>query len=147
VRKFSRRENTHRKVSLARALSKLSYSSRSQATRLIQSGAVTLNRKQIRNPAFRCNPSIDEIRVDGKKVFRKKFAYLALNKPRGIVTTRADEKGRKTIYDHLDVDPWLFPVGRLDKDSEGLLLLTNDTQLGNPPRNSQKPIACSSTDR
>jgi 23S rRNA pseudouridine2605 synthase len=62
---------------------------------------------------------------------RRKILYLMMNKPRGIVTTRADELGRKTVYDLLPPGvPWVFPVGRLDKESSGILILTNDTRLG-----------------
>jgi 23S rRNA pseudouridine2605 synthase len=72
----------------------------------------------------------DQIAVDGKRITAQSRVYLMLNKPRGLVTTRSDEQGRGTVYDCL-VDltlPWLSPVGRLDKASEGLLLFTNDTQ-------------------
>lgn len=67
--------------------------------------------------------------MDGRRLIEQEKVYLMLNKPRGIVTTASDEKGRATIYSLLDVSsPWLGPVGRLDKASEGLLLLTNDTE-------------------
>jgi 23S rRNA pseudouridine2605 synthase len=78
----------------------------------------------------------DRIAVDGKIVEAQKKAYLMLNKPRGIVTTASDEKGRETIYALLNGDssktplPWVAPIGRLDKASEGLLLLTNDSEWG-----------------
>lgn len=71
----------------------------------------------------------DRIEVEGRTIAALGKVYLMLNKPRGVVTTAADEKGRKTVYAHLDPDlPWLGPVGRLDKASEGLLLLTNDSE-------------------
>lgn len=73
----------------------------------------------------------DRIAVDGHEIGALTKVYLAMNKPRGVVTTAADEKGRKTVYDYLDPDlSWVAPVGRLDKASEGLLLLTNDSQWG-----------------
>jgi 23S rRNA pseudouridine2605 synthase len=66
--------------------------------------------------------------VEGRRITAPGKIYLMLNKPRGAVTTASDEKGRKTVYDSLDADlPWVGPVGRLDKASEGLLLLTNDS--------------------
>ena len=71
----------------------------------------------------------DCVQVDGKDVGVAEKLYLLLNKPRGLVTTRSDEQGRATVYEGLARDlPWLAPVGRLDKASEGLLLLTNDSQ-------------------
>jgi 23S rRNA pseudouridine2605 synthase len=70
----------------------------------------------------------DRIEVDGQELTAQAKVYLMLNKPRGVVTTASDEKGRETVYGHLDEElPWVAPVGRLDKASEGLLLLTNDS--------------------
>jgi 23S rRNA pseudouridine2605 synthase len=71
----------------------------------------------------------DRIEVDGSPIDKASATYLVMNKPRGVVTTASDEKGRKTVYDLLESGlPWLGPVGRLDKASEGLLLLTNDSE-------------------
>src|SRR2546427_277166 len=71
----------------------------------------------------------DRLEVDGRTVTAKAKAYLMLNKPRGVVTTASDEKNRQTVYAFLPDDiPWIAPVGRLDKASEGLLLLTNDSE-------------------
>lgn len=71
----------------------------------------------------------DRISVDGLEIGKHESVYLAMNKPRGLVTTASDEKGRATVYDLLaDAAPWVGPVGRLDKASEGLLLLTNDSE-------------------
>ena len=73
--------------------------------------------------------NVDRIEVNGSEIQQRVFVYLAMNKPRGIVTTASDEKGRETVYDLLDdAGPWVAPVGRLDKASEGLLLLTNDSE-------------------
>jgi 23S rRNA pseudouridine2605 synthase len=126
------REAAARKVGLARALSKLGYCSRSQAFELIRAGHVRLN------GALRCDPESpvhlgkDRITVDRHSVDESIRVYLMMNKPRGIVTTASDEKGRKTVYDLFAVNlPWVAPVGRLDKASEGLLLLTNDTEWAN----------------
>lgn len=121
-----------RKVSLARALSKLGFTSRSQARPLIESGRVSVNGRCIRNPDVRVDPDKEVIRVDEKVVRPAVPIYLMMNKPKGVVTTRSDERERKTVYDLLGEEgEWLFPVGRLDKETSGLLLLTNDTQWGN----------------
>lgn len=135
--------NADRRVGLARTLSKLGYCSRSHAAELIRSGRVSLNGKIRRDPEIPVSGLEDRIAVDGRAVLRQEKIYLMLNKPRGIVTTASDEKGRKTIYSLLSrgssattgnlsesVLPWVAPVGRLDKASEGLLLLTNDSEWG-----------------
>lgn len=85
----------------------------------------------------------DEIAVDGAPVRKQAFVYILMNKPPGLVTTRSDERGRATVYDLLgEVGRWVFPVGRLDKDTTGLLLFTNDNRLGesltNPDARSPK---------
>jgi 23S rRNA pseudouridine2605 synthase len=119
-------------VSLARALSKLGVTSRALAREMILDGRVTVNGKILKNPEVRVHPEREVIVVDGKTVARKQRLYIMMNKPDGYVTTRSDERGRQTVYDLLkDPDRWLFPVGRLDRDSRGLLLFTNDTQWAN----------------
>jgi 23S rRNA pseudouridine2605 synthase len=126
------RRKIERNVSLARALSKLGYCSRSQAVTIIQGGRVKVNGKIIKSSTHRVSLSDDSISLDGKKIGEKQFVYIMMNKPVGVVTSRSDERGKKTVYDILgDVGKWVFPVGRLDKESAGLLLLTNDNKLGN----------------
>lgn len=126
---------THRsgihQVSLPRALSKLGVASRSQAMLLVKEGKVSVNGSVVASPDIWVDLRSDRIEVDGKPAMKRSFVYLALNKPAGFVTTRSDERGRKTVYDLLPSDyQLLFPVGRLDKESSGLLLFTNDTQFG-----------------
>ncbi|MBI4978233.1 MAG: rRNA pseudouridine synthase [Spirochaetes bacterium] len=118
--------------SLPRALSKMGFCSRSQAEVLIAEGKVRVNGRVIRSPLLRVTPGRDTITVDGSRVQAAKSVYIMLNKPRGLVTTRQDEKGRPTVYDCLKgiEARHLFPVGRLDQASEGLLLFTNDTAWG-----------------
>jgi 23S rRNA pseudouridine2605 synthase len=119
------------RTGLARALSKLGFCSRTQAFSLIRAGRVHLNQKPVRDPEAAVRLGKDRIEVDGKPVDPADKVYLMLNKPRGLVTTRSDEKGRETIYSLLSPGPdWLAPVGRLDMASEGLLLLTNDSAWG-----------------
>ena len=118
-----------RHVGLARALSKLGFCSRSAAFDLIRAGKVRLNDKIQRHPEFPVHIDKDRLEVDGRAVVSKSRVYLMLNKPRGVVTTASDEKDRRTVYAFLPNHiPWVAPVGRLDKASEGLLLLTNDSE-------------------
>ncbi len=120
-----------RNIGLARALSKLGYCSRSKAFTLVQAGRVKLNGRVRLDPESPVQILRDRIWVDGTLVQPSQKIYLMMNKPRGIVTTASDEKGRQTVYDLLpDNLPWIGPVGRLDKASEGLLLLTNDSEWG-----------------
>ena len=121
-------KDSSRRIGLARALSKLGYCSRSQASDLIRAGRVSLNGRTCRDPETRVRSARDRIEVDGQELAAHAKVYLMLNKPRGVVTTASDEKGRETVYSCLDQGfPWIAPVGRLDKASEGLLLLTNDS--------------------
>lgn len=129
-----------RKTGLARALSKLGYCSRSRAAALIRSGRVTVDGEVRRDPETPVR-TLNRIAVDSEPVELRAYVYLMLNKPRGILTTASDERGRETVYSILrgqpDAEdlqqpslPWVAPVGRLDKASEGLLLLTNDSAWG-----------------
>jgi 23S rRNA pseudouridine2605 synthase len=114
---------------LARALSKLGFCSRAQAAQFIRAGKVRVNGVVRRDPETPVRLGKDRIEIDGKPIAAAKKIYLALNKPRGIVTTASDEKGRDTVYSLLGAElPWVAPLGRLDKASEGLLLLTNDSE-------------------
>jgi len=114
---------------VARALSKLGFCSRAAGFELARAGRVRVNGVVRRGPEFPVHLEKDRIDVDGKRVRESQRVYLVLNKPRGVVTTAADEKGRETVYAYLeDSLPWVAPVGRLDKASEGLLLLTNDSE-------------------
>jgi 23S rRNA pseudouridine2605 synthase len=132
------RREAARKVGLARALSKLGHCSRAQAAELIRAGRVCLNGSVRRDPETPIRMEKDRVTVDGVGIEAERKIYLMMNKPRGLVTTASDEKGRETVYSLLDSDKdkdkqslsWVAPVGRLDKASEGLLLLTNDSEWG-----------------
>ena len=115
---------------LARVLSKLGICSRTQAADAIRAGRVALNGRTVRDPEHPTDSVRDRIVLDGRDVRASERIYLMLNKPRGYVTTASDERGRETVYDLIaDANlPWIAPVGRLDKASEGLLLLTNDSE-------------------
>ena len=110
-------------------MSKLGYCSRSRAAELILAGRVKLNGALRRDPETPVHIGVDRIEIDGKPLASSEKIYLALHKPRGVVTTASDEKGRDTVYAYLPAGlPWVAPVGRLDKASEGLLLVTNDSE-------------------
>ena len=113
---------------LARVLSKRGLCSRREAAEWIRAGRVMLNGRVVRNPETPVDASRDLIRIDDAAPADAARVYLALNKPRGLVTTARDEKGRDTVYRCLDGTDfgWLAPVGRLDQASEGLLLFCND---------------------
>ncbi len=114
---------------LARAISKLGICSRTQAAKWVGEGRVAVNGRTAHDPELPIDATRDRIAIDGADIAARERIYLMLNKPRGIVTSAADERGRDTVYALLaDAGlPWLAPVGRLDKASEGLLLLTNDS--------------------
>ena len=120
-----------KRVTLARALSKLGYCSRSQAEKLIAEGRVGVGGRRTTDLSHWVDIDSDRITVDGTAIAAEAKIYLMLNKPRNLVTTRDDPEGRPTVFDCLGtVDArFLSPVGRLDKASEGLLLFTNDTVL------------------
>jgi 23S rRNA pseudouridine2605 synthase len=116
-------------VSLARALSKLGWCSRAQARPLIEAGRVSVNGVVVRDPDARVDVRRARIAVDGSTVRAASQVYLMMNKPRGWITTTSDEHGRSTVYELLpDGLPRVVAVGRLDQDTEGLLLFTNDTR-------------------
>ena len=122
-----------RNVGLARAISKMGYCSRSRAEEAIRAGRVRVNGALLRNVEAPVHLGEDRVEFDGHEVKKAEKIYLMLNKPRGVVTTASDERGRETIYSFLDKYNdgslnWVAPVGRLDKASEGLLLITNDSE-------------------
>ena len=106
--------------------------SRREAERWIADGRVCVNGAVERTPSRWIDPTRDRVVVDGRRVGDETpRVVLAFHKPKGYVTTRADPGGRPTVYDALgDVGGWVFPVGRLDRDTSGLLILTNDHRLG-----------------
>ena len=122
---------------LDRALSKAGLGSRTEARSWIGAGRVSVNGRVIQTPDHWVDLERDKITLDGKPIRESEKIYLLLYKPKGYLTTYKDPEGRPTVYDLLpDLKSWVFPVGRLDLDSSGLLLMTNDTglaeQLTNP---------------
>jgi 23S rRNA pseudouridine2605 synthase len=116
---------------LQKILSSAGVASRRAAEKLIVQGRVSVNGRAVRELGTKADPSNDDIRVDGRRIrSSERPRYVLLNKPRGYVTTRSDPQRRPTVIDLLKgMKEYVYPVGRLDYDTEGLLLLTNDGQL------------------
>lgn len=128
-------KNKYHKTNLSkniiRTISKSGFCSRKQALELVMAGKVKVNDKITLDPGHKTRKT-DQILINEKPLSEVKKRYILLHKPAGYVTTRKDELDRPTVYDFIkDIDDWVFPVGRLDLDSEGLLIFTNDTKFGN----------------
>jgi pseudouridine synthase len=117
-------------VRLHKFMANCGIASRRKSEELIAEGKVFVNGRRVAEPGTKIDPDTDEVTVSGKRVSQPRRVVLAMNKPKGVVTTMNDERGRRQVTDLLpDMDVVLKPVGRLDKDSEGLLLFTNDGDL------------------
>lgn len=117
---------------LQKVLAQAGIASRRKCEEYITSGRVTVNGVQVRELGVKVNPEADVIKVDGKPIKAQKKIYLMLNKPKGVITSAVDPEGRKVVADFLPgVKERVYPVGRLDYDTEGLLLLTNDGEFAN----------------
>src|SRR3954469_24003686 len=116
---------------LQKILSQAGVASRRLAEELISQGRVQVNGATVTELGTKADPDTDHIKVDGRRIqAQKRKRYILLHKPRGYITTRSDPQGRPTVLDLLrGVREYVYPVGRLDYDSEGLLLLTNDGDL------------------
>lgn len=127
---------------LDRVISKAGLGSRTEARQWIGAGRVRVNGKLIRTPDHWVNLERDRVTLDGKPIRAKQRVYLLLYKPKGYITTYKDPEGRPTVYDLIgDVEQWVFPVGRLDQDTSGLLLLSNDTQFAEGITNPSYKVA------
>ena len=115
---------------LQKAISESGYTSRRKAEELIKNGKVLVNGKLITEMGYQVSGK-DTIEVNGTIINREEKEYILLYKPRGVVTTTSDEKKRKTVLDLIDTTKRIYPVGRLDYDTTGALLLTNDGELTN----------------
>ena len=121
----------NQKRTLDRVLSKFGVGSRTEARSWIGAGRVTVNGKKVQTPDVWIDPEQDRIELDGHPLTAREKQYLLLYKPKGYLTTYKDPEGRPTVYDLLTgVKDFVFPVGRLDQDTTGLLILTNDSAFG-----------------
>ena len=129
-------------MTLDRVLSRFGLASRSAAREAIRAGRLRVNGRIIRDPDVWVTPSTDVVELDGKRLKRERRIYLLFYKPKGVITSHGDPARRKTVYDCLsDLGHWVSPVGRLDKDTSGLLLLTNDTEFADFVMSPQSRIA------
>ena len=131
-----------KKQRIDKILSNLGYGSRSELKKLCKNGLVKVNGKVINNPGVQVDVENDEILFDGEKVVYKEFIYLMLNKPDGYISATFDKRD-PIVLDLIDKEALIFepfPVGRLDKDTEGLLVLTNDGQLAHRVLSPKKHV-------
>jgi len=118
-------------VRLNKYLSENGVCSRRTADELIKEGRIQVNRRQVSELGMKIDPAKDSIFVDGEGIKKTKPVYYLFHKPAGYITTLKDEKNRKTIFDILKIKQRVFPIGRLDRDTTGVLLLTNDGDFAN----------------
>jgi 23S rRNA pseudouridine2605 synthase len=129
-------------VTLDRILSRFGVASRQEARQAIRRGRLKVNGRVIRDPEFWVHPGEDVVHLDGGRLKPSRKLYLLFYKPKGVVTSHGDPDGRKTVYAYLgDVGKWVFPVGRLDKDTSGVLLMTNDTPFAEFVTNPKSSVA------
>lgn len=127
---------------LDKLLANMGYGSRKEVKQLLKKGAVRVNGETVKDPACKVEPTADEVTILGERVVYREFIYLMMNKPQGVISATEDLRDR-TVIDLLDAEykhfqP--FPVGRLDKDTEGFLLLTNDGKLAHELLSPKKEV-------
>ncbi len=127
---------------LDKILGHLGYGSRSDIKKMVKQGQVSLNGLVLKDSGMQCNPYEDDIAVNGERIEYREFVYMMLNKPQGVISATEDHRER-TVLDLIPVELRVFspfPVGRLDKDTEGFLLLTNDGQLAHDLLSPRKHV-------
>lgn len=126
---------------LDRLLSRLGLCSRTVAAELVRAGRVRVDGRIVRTPETWVDAERERVELDGRPVSAARPLVLCLNKPKGFLTSFGDPRARRTVYDLLkDVPTWVVPVGRLDRDTSGLLLLTNDTDLAERVTNPERGV-------
>ena len=129
-------------ITLDRVLSHFGLAARTAAREAIRAGRLKVNGRVVRDPECWVCPGQDTIHLDGERLKSARKIYLLFFKPKGVITSHGDPAGRKTVYDCLDeLGRWVAPVGRLDKDTSGLLLLTNDTEFADFVASPQSRVA------
>jgi pseudouridine synthase len=121
-------ENT---IRLDKHLANLGVCARRDVKQFLKSEYITVNGERIRESGYRLDPKKDTLLVNGEKIKQPKLAYYILNKPLGVVSTTDDEFGRDNVTAYIPTEQRIYPVGRLDKDTTGLIILTNDGELTN----------------
>jgi pseudouridine synthase len=128
-------------MTLDRVLSRFGLASRTAARQAILAGRLKVNGKVVRDPELWVQPDHDSLQFDGQRLKPARKTYLLFYKPKGVITSHGDPGGRKTVYEYLgDIGKWVSPVGRLDKDTSGLLLLTNDTEFADHVTNPNNKV-------
>jgi len=120
-----------RQERLQKIMASAGVASRRKSEEIILQGRVTVNGKVVTELGTKVDPRRDDIRVDGRRIQTESYIYIMLNKPRGVLSVMEDERGRSALGDLVSTPTRLYPVGRLDATSEGLILLTNDGALAN----------------
>jgi 23S rRNA pseudouridine2605 synthase len=118
-------------IRLNKYLSDCGISSRRKSEEYILQGRVSINNKSVSDLSSKVDPANDIVLFDGEKVFKRRLLYFLLNKPKGVITTTNDEKNRQTVIDLIKSGEKIFPVGRLDYNTTGVLILTNDGEFSN----------------
>ncbi|HKI78676.1 MAG TPA: pseudouridine synthase [Ignavibacteriaceae bacterium] len=124
-------KNRQTMIRLNKFIADSGITSRRKSEELILQGRISVNNKIIKQLSFKVDPENDEVFFDGEKIAPKKHLYFLLNKPKGVVTTTSDEKNRMTVIDIINSKEKIFPVGRLDYNTTGVLILTNDGDFSN----------------
>jgi pseudouridine synthase len=129
-------------MTLDRVLSRYGLASRTAAREAVRAGRLKVNGRIVRDPDAWVEPRRDVIQLDGNRLKPARKVYLLFYKPKGVITSHGDPADRKTVYEYLgEIGRWLFPVGRLDKDTSGLLLVTNDTDFADFVTSPESQVA------
>jgi pseudouridine synthase len=132
---------TKASMTLDRVLSRFGLASRTAARQAILAGRLKVNGKVVRDPDLWVRPDEATLHLDGQRLKPARKTYLLFYKPKGVITSHGDPAGRKTVYEYLGgIGKWVSPVGRLDKDTSGLLLLTNDTEFADYVTNPNSKV-------